>query len=611
MNKITKLMLAASSFALLASASAEEIALKDGDIFNVIPLENETVEKELFEDNGANDIKWIPRLDLPNQQLISNIKALKDMGLLNKELNIKSEEKPWSSSFFPAWYGGASGKWQKDSFSLMMKTMFGSGKHNKKKVLSELTDASTGDWRAKKYINELSATEKYDLITGDYNFTSTRIEMAMRGHHSGAILGKLPKAWDGYCNGASAAGLLHKESFREVQIINHDGHKVTFYPNDIKALLSLAYYNVDGYFRIGDRCNLKESKAKTKDGRIIESSCRDMNPGSLAIALTNRLGIAGTSFVVDKNRFNSVSNHPVSAAKVNVLGAPYKYSKTMFPNASKNTRFLVDVLIEMEIGSTTEKYKATNIKDEHSGRGYYKKVGFKGEALKYKARLELDSQLNIIGGEWTGKKKEAPDFIWFGEKPFTVDPKYTSNIYTHTGDQLKKQVDGYGKLYCGNEDNCVALRVNPAIYWNILKAIYNKSISKSSEVPVLDLRKENIYLPPHSKTSIDLKAQDNLNLTVLTKHYYKNNVSIFAYLSGDDSSKAHKVKVYAYRNAYDKRPKKVGEYKFYKVNYVNKDGKKHFRIYHGIIGSKFKFLKVKFLDKSDKEIATGNLKINQ
>lgn len=593
-------------------AYAEGIKLKSHSFDEIIKQNRtlETVEKEMFDfdDMDANHIKWIPSHDLPNQKLVLNFKELYDKNLLNKKLNIKSGEKPWSSSFFPAWYGGASGRWQKGNFLNAMKTLFGNGSHKSDKVLKEITEASYGKKSAKKYITKISATEKYDLLVGDYHFTSTIIEGMMRGHKSGSILGKLPKAWDGYCNGVSAAGLLHKEPFRQVDVINKDGHKISFHPNDIKALLSLAYYNVDGYFRIGDRCNLSSSKAKTINGRIASKACRDMNPGSLVVALTNRIGIAGTSFVVDKNRFNSVSNHPVGSTKVTTLGTPYKISRRQFPYASKNTKFLADVRIDMEIGSTTEKYKDASKLNPRAGRGYYYKVGFKPEYISYFATIELDRELNILGGEWKGGKKQAPDFIWFGEKPFTVDQKYTSNIYNYKGIQLKKQIEDYGKLYCGDNEDCDRLRVNPAISWAVIKKLHEKSIQTGPRIPVLNLNNESLNLPAHSKKFYDLYPSVTGKLTILSNFNKGKKVELLGYIHGNDAKFIDEIKVYAYKNAYDRRPKKVGSFNFKRKYYSRKDGRKHFEISKRLRTGKYQYLKLKAY-KRGKEIGRTVLKL--
>lgn len=476
-----------------------------------------------------NYIKWIPswvvdqdgKHDKSKEQIIAkNIKeasfaSLKDQGLFNTQLlNFKKEDQPWSSGFFPSWFDGVAGRWSKGKLSELR----GYKLRSKESILATLKQAKDGDQKSTSFLFSLSPMEKYDIATSDYNFGSTKRELALRGHKSLFI-----PFWNGYCNGVSIAATVLKEPFRKVTVVNPDGQEISFHPYDVKGLLGLAYYSVDydNYARIGSRCEktLYDPFFDITGGRDddynnepdirreTDKNCRGVNPATLVLTLQNRLGIAKQSFVVDKYQDHAVSNHPIGEAQIDILKDPYTYKKPSSEAfAAEGTTHLVDVRIKLWLGSTAlADSKAVNrVKDAEVG--LYKTVGFVPEKednpKKYYATLELDKNGKIIGGEWGIKDRwgtyqqsnEAPDFAWFGLKPLLIDQSKAKETLGLQKKELEEAITHNRVAACRSSDhnkNCDGIAANPAVRWSIIKAIYEKSILSIEESPETPL----LYLP--------------------------------------------------------------------------------------------------------------------
>ena len=98
-----------------------------------------------------------------------------------------------------------------------------------------------------------------------------------------------------------------------------------FYPNDIKALISLMWANSTIQSNVifeGNRCN-KKNPDKDKYGRYIDTEkdrddtellprCADVHPAVFHTSIVNILGVEGRSFVVDHNPEAPIANQPAS-----------------------------------------------------------------------------------------------------------------------------------------------------------------------------------------------------------------------------------------------------------------------------------------------------------
>ncbi len=114
--------------------------------------------------------------------------------------------------------------------------------------------------------------------------------------------------WWGICHGWAPYALSEPQAKTAV---TRNG--VTFEPGDLEALLSLAYTGVSSKF-LSSRCNRMDSGnyslSTDNSGRINESECRDMNPGSWHILVANRMGLQHQGFVLDQTTNYEVWNQP-------------------------------------------------------------------------------------------------------------------------------------------------------------------------------------------------------------------------------------------------------------------------------------------------------------
>src|SRR5690606_22398611 len=97
----------------------------------------------------------------------------------------------------------------------------------------------------------------------------------------------------------------HTRPAKAVQVPSYDGrHKITFYPSDLKALLSYAWArNAGPSAMIGTRCE--------RYGAEVPRSCYDTNPGAFHMALTNLIGLHDKPLIVDTSSDAQVWNRPI------------------------------------------------------------------------------------------------------------------------------------------------------------------------------------------------------------------------------------------------------------------------------------------------------------
>ena len=239
---------------------------------------------------------------------------------------------------------------------------------------------------ASRRFGHLSPMEKYDKATGTAAY-KWEVENSKEYKET---------SWAGHCNGVAASGIMLEEPIRSVVY-----NEVEFSIPDIKALLAEMWQG-SGWI-IGDKCNLKKP---TYDdyGRIKETECRDLNPATLHIAITNFLGQYGKALILDIDNTEAVWNYPVheykyvekgwyskseAAAILHGDGTPYTYNEDAVD--------IVHVQMDLTFSGT--------------GRQVYDYF------------LELDIDGTIIGGEWYGRsKKKHPDFIWRPQDPKAYNP---------------------------------------------------------------------------------------------------------------------------------------------------------------------------------------------
>lgn len=283
-------------------------------------------------------------------------------------------------------------------------------------------------------IDELAASEKYDLIMGDLQGTLTQ-NMWGQGKEYYDAYGKVEN-WMGICHGWSAAAVAVPRPQQTIQIPTYDGKTtVSLNPSEIKGLISYLWattpYNTAF---IGGRCNLKEVP-KDDLGRPIAPECNDTNPGTWHLSIVNAIGIEKRGFVMDVTTDYEVWNQPVYGYSISYFN-PKNQKQVVDPqdgivnlsNWSEDpfrkyrSKKAVQVLgVSMDV-----KYVVEESANERSTDSADYDTIF---TATYLYDLELDERGKIVGGEWMNH--QHPDFLWIplkGAKPINYeDTQITSH----------------------------------------------------------------------------------------------------------------------------------------------------------------------------------------
>jgi hypothetical protein len=272
---------------------------------------------------------------------------------------------------------------------------------------------ASGNTRA---IDQLSPSEKYDLLTGDTAGTLTN-GMWDEGKWYFDRYGEV-ETWMGICHGWAPASYMLPRPSKEVIVLAADGRtRVRFYPADLKALASLLWANANTVSRlIGGRCNDK-NPATDENGRVTSSKVFDTNPGTWHMSIVNQLGVTKRSFVMDATYDYEVWNQPICKYEYKYFNPQtMKVAQTLKSATVTKERFTRDrfrkyrsakaasfVGILMEVSYVVETSAAPRTSDGPGDDNI--------NTVLYKYDLELDASGRIIGGEWyTGKAH--PDFLW-------------------------------------------------------------------------------------------------------------------------------------------------------------------------------------------------------
>jgi hypothetical protein len=261
-------------------------------------------------------------------------------------------------------------------------------------------------------VDNLSPSEKYDLLVGDSNFTLTK-----QMWNEGARMGGNVASWMGICHGWSPASYMLPRPTNAVTVLAADGHtQITFYPSDIKGLASLLWAKVPPAVKfIGGRCNVS-NPARDANGRLIEQACFDTNPGTWHLAIVNQIGASKRGMVMDVTYDYEVWNQPV-------LGYRYRhfnpqsmtYQSNLSAAAVSRSAYTRDKFSQYHGGQTASivgiemvvSYLVETLPD-HSATDSPSNDAVK--QVKYMYDLELDMSGRIVGGEW--RHLAHPDFLW-------------------------------------------------------------------------------------------------------------------------------------------------------------------------------------------------------
>ena len=289
--------------------------------------------------------------------------------------------------------------------------------------------------------DESSATKalsQYDKAF--YGGTSTALKWEQENHSERS------PSWYGHCNGYSAAASRHQnpggQEFKSVQRPeNCSGSQcVEFTPAMIRALLAEVYMNARSQFVGGYRCEVSADELNTREAyenRLNPETlneCQDVDPGAFHLAMTNWIGWKKQVIIADVNRDVEVWNYPVYRIEFEY---EFKNSRKLWTaeealQETRSTRYQT-----YAFNPEATKFAVVNF------RMYYAKASDNTDLnpesalapkLIYRRLryiLELDDDLNVLGGEWLGwinpnsgayepgAKVSHPDFIWV---PFAPTP---------------------------------------------------------------------------------------------------------------------------------------------------------------------------------------------
>lgn len=285
----------------------------------------------------------------------------------------------------------------------------------------------------------LAPSEKYDRLVGDKAYTLTNISW-QEGKQYNDQYGDVEK-WMGICHGWAPAAFMEPRPTQAVEFASYKAtpdaaaEKITFLPDDLKALASLKWANgitvkrndlTSGTRFIGGRCNSKDPKRDPDTGRIIDADCFDLNPGLWHIVVVNQIAREKRSFVIDANFDYEVWNQPVTSYRYT-----YFNPKTMqpvetleeaqvqlddrgfqdqFKKYRTNRKAVAVVGVRMHVSYTVE----TSPRGRDTDSTEHDAV----RTAQYHYDLEIDKDGKIVGGEWY--QNRHPDFIWMPTKDSTA-----------------------------------------------------------------------------------------------------------------------------------------------------------------------------------------------
>jgi hypothetical protein len=348
---------------------------------------------------------------------------------------------------------------------------------------------------------KLSPTEKYDLLLGDTKFTLSRAvldDIDFRAHylkknkmkdgsessdtepyegvnnneHFADVQSSYSRFdndveyrywkkrsdsisyWFGICDGWSPASNYLPRPVKPVTVIGALGHRITFYPDDLKALGSYLfartnndYMTTMNYRFAGRPCAESGEPNRDDAGYVKDFRCNDLDPGLFHLAMLNRIGIDKMGFMMDIDNNKKINNHPFGHYRIKYFNpitgeeAPLRnavvarsevkdgYSK----RRNEKTAYIVGVKAAI-------KYRYYQWAQENRDKQFDTESQDVVKDINYTYDLELDASGNILGGEWGDRSADKDDSVKYGDQPDFIWmanvealPYSEQSIYTYMG----------------------------------------------------------------------------------------------------------------------------------------------------------------------------------
>lgn len=326
---------------------------------------------------------------------------IKKLEELPKEGNLPDEKFPWTDDYWATYAGGISRRWQKRVW----------GTNYEKYLYDPIDGEAFRNDPGSVDVKKLSPAEKFDLYQNRYDFPLTRFEQERTRHAVNPETNSIP-TWVGLCHGWAPASLMEPEPGEVAVVKNEQGIEIPFYTSDITALMTHVYaFSGNRYRFLGRRCNTAEHDIEYDENRrVIQSECRDINPGTLHLALAQLLGAEDPAkregFVLDFYLSDQVWNHPVVGYKVKSIKIEDfdRHDDKLAAFRADGTKKLAKMKVDVYYASGSQPHMSPMLAQRNSYTA--------SQRLEY--TLELDADGRIIGGEWTSKNR--PDFMWMLSK---------------------------------------------------------------------------------------------------------------------------------------------------------------------------------------------------
>jgi hypothetical protein len=379
----------------------------------------------------ATQLQWLQNAFNSAGLPVEKIEEFKDFQKGKNNYHVNANNAPWAGHWWPWKNGGISYRWQapppkiiraEESNSRSKVDQLETDMRIHYKTLDEgrsyealLTYLKTTN------LNALSPVEKFDIYVGDYQFNATKHTKLKRGPERKKNM--LSSSWQGYCNGARAAGALMPEPQHSITVTNPDGIKVKFEIADLKALGASSYFF--GEFV----SNLGYPTRGFLTVLVPFPFARNTYPPNMAlfdIALRAYLADSGKVFFMDTASHFSVQNAAIVGYERKIIPHKEKGITTVFRKVSKGEQELHPGVVKKIKVETTLKFLAEIIDDSEGHNINHKDVKMIIESNKSTKQLVargkwnqkkdvsyelfLDANNRIVDGELSGL---GPDLYWF------------------------------------------------------------------------------------------------------------------------------------------------------------------------------------------------------
>lgn len=389
---------------------------------------------------------------------ISNVYEMEKRNLNTANTKVQ----PWGGSYWPLNGGQIANTYQDKDYTTLI---FSARRHiDWKKNYKDFKKRSEQYYPIINQLSEeelakLAPSEKYDLLLGDTSFDLTNRIWAFAekwgnekkwGFLSAIDLpegyripdaNKLMATWEGICHGWAVAAGHSERPEKTVVVTLPNGRKMPFYPNDIKALISLMWANSTIQSNVifeGNRCN-KKNPDKDKNGRYIDVEkdrddteliprCADVHPAIFHVSLVNILGVDGRSFVVDKTAEAAIANQPVSGYELYYFNPKDGKEGTLKNAVISREEYGEKDPFRLSRNPESTHIVGVNVFLKYVDWEFPKKKEINSELddkikdFEFAYDLELNAEGKVVGGQWRVSKKGAtgfvggsthqPDFFW-------------------------------------------------------------------------------------------------------------------------------------------------------------------------------------------------------